>query len=114
VQAEEALQEYSGRLEEIVAERTAELQQTILQLQETQERLTRQEKLAVLGQLAGSVGHELRNPLGVINNALYFLNMVLSEAGETVKEYLNLIADRVSEADKIVADLLSDTRPRKL
>jgi GAF domain-containing protein len=45
------------------ARRFEELQQTIRQLQETQERLTRQEKLAVLGQLAGSVGHELRNPL---------------------------------------------------
>jgi two-component system, NtrC family, sensor histidine kinase HydH len=92
------------------ARRFEELQQTILQLQETQERLTRQEKLAVLGQLAGSVGHELRNPLGVINNALYFLNMVLSDAEETVKEYLDLIASRVNEADKIVADLLNLSR----
>jgi nitrogen-specific signal transduction histidine kinase len=40
-----------------------------------QERLVHQEKLAVLGQLAGGVGHELRNPLGVIKNAAYFLNM---------------------------------------
>jgi signal transduction histidine kinase len=63
-----------------------------------------------LGQLAGGVGHELRNPLGVINNALYFLNMVLSDAGETVKEYLDLIASRVGEADKIVADLLNLSR----
>jgi PAS domain S-box-containing protein len=108
--AEQALQEYSERLEERVTERTAELEQTIRQLQETQERLTRQEKLAVLGQLAGGVGHELRNPLGVINNALYFLNTILSDAGETVKDYLNLIADRVAEADKIVADLLNLSR----
>jgi signal transduction histidine kinase len=74
--AEEALQEYSERLEEMVEERTGELQVA-------QEQLVRQEKLAVLGQLAGGVSHELRNPLGVISNAVYFLQMTLSDADET-------------------------------
>ena len=95
------------------ARRFEELQQTILQLQETQEKLIRQEKLAVLGQLAGGIGHELRNPLGVISNSIYFLQMVLSDADETINEYLNLIADRVREADKIVADLLNLSRTRQ-
>jgi len=55
--AEETLKEYSERLEEMVEERTRELRKA-------QEQLLRQERLAVLGQLAGGVGHELRNPLG--------------------------------------------------
>jgi signal transduction histidine kinase len=101
--AEAELKQYSERLEEMVQARTKSLE-------EAQARLIRQEKLAVLGQLAGSVGHELRNPLGVINNALYFLQMVLVGADETVKEYLALIAGRVAEADKIVADLLNLAR----
>ncbi len=62
-QAEQKLAQYSEHLEEMVEERTSELR-------EAQEKLVRQEKLAVLGQLAGGVGHELRNPLAVINNAL--------------------------------------------
>ena len=103
--AEEALRAYSERLEEMVEERTKELETA-------QEQLVRQEKLPVLGQLAGSVGHELRNPLGVISNAIYYLQMVLSEADETVKEYLNIIASRVRESEKIVADLLSLSRTR--
>lgn len=106
--AEENLKNYSEKLEDMVEERTKALQAA-------QERLTRQEKLAVLGQLAGGVGHELRNPLGVISNAVYLLQMVLAEADETVKEYLALIASRVGEVDKIVTDLLdlSRTRPAK-
>lgn len=89
------------------ARRFEALQQTILQLQETQEKLMRQETLAVLGQLAGGVGHELRNPLGVVSNAVYFLRAILTGADETVDEYLNLIDSRVQEAEKIVTDLLN-------
>ncbi|MBW2661366.1 MAG: hypothetical protein JRD93_05125, partial [Deltaproteobacteria bacterium] len=63
-----ALEEARDNLEQKVEERTKELK-------EAQEALVRNEKLAALGQLAGSVGHELRNPLGVIKNAGYFLNM---------------------------------------
>ena len=53
--AEQELQHYSKHLENMVAERTQELQ-------DAQEKILRQERLAVLGELAGSVGHELRNP----------------------------------------------------
>lgn len=104
--AEAELKEYSERLEEMVQARTKSLEKA-------QERLLRQEKLAVLGQLAGGVGHELRNPLGVINNAVYFLQMALAGADEMIKEYLELIASRVAEADGIVTSLLNLSRTRQ-
>ena len=72
VRAEENLKAYSERLAEMVEERTRKLK-------EAQEQLVRQERLAVLGQLAGAMAHELRNPLGGIKNAAYFLNLVLAE-----------------------------------
>ncbi len=103
--AEEALQEYSERLEEMVEQRTQELR-------DTQERLIRKEKMAVLGQLAGGVGHELRNPLGVISNAIYFLQMTLAEADETTSEYLGIISSEVRCAEKIVSGLLDFSRTR--
>ncbi len=104
-QDEEKLKAYSERLEEMVEDRTKKLW-------DAEERLIRRERLAVLGQLAASVGHELRNPLGVISNAIYFLRMVLTEADETVKEYLDMIHNRVQEAEKIVSDLLNLSRNR--
>jgi len=79
---------------------------------EMQERLVRSEKLAILGQLAGGVGHELRNPLGVISNAVYFLQMTLPDADETTSEYLGIISSEVRDAEKIVADLLDFSRTR--
>jgi C4-dicarboxylate-specific signal transduction histidine kinase len=104
-QAEEALKEYSERLEEMVEERTQELR-------DTQEQLVRRERLAVLGQLAGSVSHELRNPLGVISNAVYFLQLTIPDADETTKEYLEIISEEVRNSTKIVSDLLDFSRTR--
>ena len=103
--AEGALQEHSQRLEEMVDERTQELR-------EAHEKLVRQEKLAILGQLAGGVGHELRNPLGVISNAVYFLQMTLPDADETTKEYLEMISAEVRNSTRIISDLLDFSRTR--
>jgi len=104
--AEEKLKEYSEHLEEIVEERTRELK-------DAQEELIRKEKLALLGQLAGSVSHELRNPFGVISNAIYYLKTVLPNADETTKEYLEIISAEVRNSNKIVSGLLdiSCTQP---
>jgi signal transduction histidine kinase len=101
--AEEQLADYAGHLEEEVHERTRELR-------EAQEKLVRQEKLATLGQLAGSMGHELRNPLGVISNAIYFLKAAQPNANAKVKEYLNMIEKEARTSDKIITDLLDFTR----
>ncbi|MDA3971416.1 MAG: HAMP domain-containing protein [Desulfobulbaceae bacterium] len=60
-------------------------------LQVTQDELVRKEKMAMLGQVAGSLGNELRNPLGVMSNAVYFLQAVLEDGDESVKEYLGII-----------------------
>ena len=105
--AEHELQQYSEHLAELVEERTRALRQA-------QEKLVRQERLATLGQLAGSVGHELRNPLGVISNAVYFLKMTQAEASETILDYLDIIEKETHRADKIVTDLLDFTRVKTI
>lgn len=102
-QVEDEVRQLNAELEERIEARTRELR-------ETQEQLVRQEKLAVLGQLAGGVGHELRNPLSVINNAIYFLRLAQPEADEKVKEYLGIIETETHIADKIISDLLDFSR----
>jgi signal transduction histidine kinase len=82
------------------------------QLQEAQDELVRKEKLAMLGQVAGSVGHELRNPLGVMSNAVYFLQTVLEDADDSVKEYLGIIKSEIAGSERIVSDLLDSVRTK--
>ncbi len=102
-EAELALEAYSSRLEDLVAERTRALN-------EAQQELIEKEKLATLGQLAGGVGHELRNPLGVINNAVYILKASVAEENEKAREYADMIAQQVQRSNKIISDLLNFAR----
>ena len=82
------------------------------QLIAAQDELLRQEKLSILGQLAGSVGHELRNPLGVMNNAIFYLNMIQPDAEKTVKEYLGIIKNEIDNSQRIITDLLDFARTK--
>ena len=102
-ESERTLREYAQKQQEMVQ-----------QLEEAQDRLLRQERLAVLGRLGGGVAHELRNPMGVISNAVYFLKMTQTAADETTRKYLEIIARSVRSAEKIVADLLNLTSTRPM
>lgn len=99
-------------LEAKVEARTRDLEETLAKLGEAQDSLVRRERLATLGQLASGVGHELRNPLGVMTNAIYYLRAVLAQQPETVREYLDILQQQVAVSEKIVADLLDFTRAK--
>lgn len=98
------------QLEDKVAERTRELRDALSRLEEAQAALVRAEKLATLGQLASGVGHELRNPLAVMTNALFYLEMVLEDQPEEVREYLGILRHEIGLSEKIVGDLLDFAR----
>lgn len=104
------VEEARHRLEETVASRTRELNQALRQLQNTQESLVRREKLALLGQLAGGVSHELRNPLAVMSNAVYYLELIQPNPPEEVRQYLGILRDQIIQSAKIVDDLLHFSR----
>ena len=74
--------------------------------------LVEQGKLAVLGQLAGAVCHELRHPLGVISNAVYFLQTTCSDKSTVTLTYLDIISGEIRKAEKIISDLLDLSHPR--
>ena len=104
-QMEKALHEYSDRLEEMVADRTGDLLAA-------QEKLVRQEKLAVLGQLAGGLAHELRTPLNTIKNAAHYLEMGIEGNDADSLEMLRMLKSSVDNCDRIITSLLDYARPQ--
>jgi signal transduction histidine kinase len=94
-----------------VTEVESVLQQNQNELEQMQEKLIRAERLAAIGELASGVGHELRNPLNVIRNCVYLLNIAISEKDEAgAAETLKVLDKQIDVANKIVTDLLDFTR----
>lgn len=115
---EEELRASNEELEDRVKERTAELEAANEELREAQEQLVRSERLAAIGQLAGGVGHELRNPLGAIKNAVYYVKgkvtkSELAQKEPRVMEFLEITDDEINAANKIISDLLGFSRVGK-
>jgi len=96
--AERQLARQAKHLEEMVEERTQDLR-------EAQEQLIKAEKMVTLGELAGSVGHELRNPLAVIRNLVYLLKTASTDKTKH-NEYIDLIEQETVNASRIITDLL--------
>jgi PAS domain S-box-containing protein len=82
---------------------------------EVQERLRKAERMAVIGETAAMVGHDLRSPLQGISGAVYVLKQKLgSTADAETIEMLGLIPSCIDYADKIVKELLDYSREIRL
>lgn len=91
------------RLEQTVAESTAALH-------EAQDNLLRKERLATLGQLTGTVSHELRNPLGTIQASVDVLRNILQVCPEEIDRPLQRIIRNIHRCEVIINELLDYSR----
>lgn len=74
-----------------------------------------EERLNTIGELSAMIGHDLRNPLTGISNAVYYLKMKCPpEADPKMKQMLEIINKDVDYANKIVSDLLDYSRKLNL
>ncbi len=73
----------------------------------------RVERLSTFGQLVGSIGHDLRNPLGVIETSLYILRGRVGE-DERARKHLDRIGEQLGIANGIITNLLDMIRDRPL
>jgi PAS domain S-box-containing protein len=103
--AEEVLRLSNEELERRVRDRTAALEAA-------QGKLVRRERLAVLGQLAGGLAHQIRNPLGAITNAAYVLqHSPGAQEGDAARAVAIILAE-AWDANRIITDLLDYARVR--
>ena len=75
------------------------------------ERLKRTERLAALGTFAATIGHELRNPLAVIDTSLHLLTRKPIEDPK-LERHLGRIQQQVTICNEIITDLLELARDR--
>jgi PAS domain S-box-containing protein len=105
--AEEELARHRERLEALVEERSRELQ-------EAQQELVRSERLAAIGQLTGTVSHELRNPLGTIRSSFAIVSNHLQATHGPVSRALERIDRNIDRCVTIIDELLAYTRVRDM
>ncbi len=95
---------YEENLEHLVEERTRELR-------EAQDELLKAERLATVGRLAAGVAHEMRTPLGVIRNAVHYLEATEDPThDEELPEVMAEMNRAVSSTNHIISELLDYVR----
>ena len=80
------------------------------ELRKVQDDFVRQERLAVLGKLAATVSHELRNPLGTIRTSIITINGLTKGRGLDVESAIGRIERNIKRCDNIIGEMLDFTR----
>jgi signal transduction histidine kinase len=73
----------------------------------------RVERLSTFGQLVASIGHDLRNPLGVIETSLFILRGRVGK-DERAAKHIDRIGEQLRIANGIITNLLDMIRSRPL
>ena len=79
------------------------------------ERIRGSERLATIGQLVATIGHELRNPLGIIESSLFLVRQRTSKLGiedAQVEKHYEKIQKQVLVCSKTIGNLLDLARDR--
>jgi signal transduction histidine kinase len=73
-------------------------------------RLQRTQRLAAIGQVAGGIAHELRNPLNVVKTSVYYLTNAKNPTPAKTAEHLQRIERHVALADGVITALSNFAR----
>jgi len=106
-------EEITRRLEQMVEERSR-------QLEETHAKLIHKDKMASLGKLSASVVHEINNPIaGLLNLTMLMKRIIAEEVKDAIdieqfSRYLDLMETETRRISRIVSHLLAFSRQSKI
>jgi two-component system, NtrC family, sensor histidine kinase PilS len=86
--------------------------QDLTELRRMEEQMLRQRRLAMVGQLAAGVAHEIRNPLASISGSIELLKSA-PEFDEENRQLMAIVLREVERLNGLVTDLLDYARPRE-
>ncbi len=75
-------------------------------VEEGQEYAVRQEQLRSAGRLAAKIAHQIKNPLGIINNAAYSVQRALQEGKPVNPQQIAIIREEIERADQTITKLM--------
>ncbi len=76
----------------------------ITELNRLRDEIGRMERLSLVGQMAASITHEIRNPMAVIRG---FVQLMRERSPNHQQEYFRIIMDELDRANNIINDFLS-------
>lgn len=76
----------------------------LTEIREFDERMKLQERLAVLGEMAASMAHEIRNPLAAVKTGIEYLRKKEKDIAE-LKNY-EMIVKEINKVERIVKDMI--------
>ena len=94
-------------LQQIIQEKTKDLEHSLEELKSTQAQLIQSEKMASLGELTSGIAHEIKNPLNFVNNFSEVSKELLEEMIEELKNgNYDLVAETAEEVNQNLEKIL--------
>ncbi|MEK6657738.1 MAG: ATP-binding protein [Nitrospirota bacterium] len=87
--------------------------QDLTKIKEMEDDIKKKEKLAMVGELAAGMAHEIRNPLASLSGSMQILKSESSLSGEN-KKLLEIALRETEKLNRIISDFLTYARPTPL
>lgn len=88
--------------------------QDLTEIRTMEEKLEKSETLALVGQMAAGIAHEIRNPLASISGSIEFLKEELAyNLTKSQKELFNILGKETGRLNQLINDFFSFAKPKE-
>lgn len=96
----------------LAEQQSIERRRVEIELEKVRDELVRQTRFSAIGELAASIAHDLRNPLGAIRNSIFYLGRRVPDDSPDWGRHLEIIEQEIRTANRIIDNLLDMSRTR--